>query len=48
MMNATGINRCFRDAGTKLIAEGAREMHISMVSAAVLGLGETVLKSKRG
>ncbi|MCC6920128.1 MAG: acyl-CoA/acyl-ACP dehydrogenase [Alphaproteobacteria bacterium] len=45
IMNSTGINRYFRDARTKLIAEGATEMHTSMVSADVLDLRAPVLQS---
>lgn len=38
MMNSTGINRYFRDARTKMIAEGATEMHTAIIAQAVLGL----------
>jgi alkylation response protein AidB-like acyl-CoA dehydrogenase len=38
MMNNTGVNRYMRDARIKLVAEGATEMHTSIVSQAVLGL----------
>ena len=38
MMNETGINRYMRDARIKMVAEGASEMHTSIVSQFVLGL----------
>ena len=38
MMNETGINRYMRDARIKMVAEGATEMHTSIVSQFVLGL----------
>jgi butyryl-CoA dehydrogenase len=38
MMNSTGINRYFRDARTKLIAEGSTEFHNSLIANLVLGL----------
>lgn len=33
MMNSTGVNRYMRDARTKMIAEGATEMHHSIIAA---------------
>lgn len=38
MMNDTGVNRYFRDLRTKMIAEGASEMHYSIVALRFLGL----------
>lgn len=38
IMNSTGINRYFRDARANRIAEGATELHNSMISQMVLGL----------
>ena len=38
MMNSTGVNRYFRDARTKLVAEGSTEIHNAAISAVVLGL----------
>ena len=38
MMDSTGVNRYFRDARAKLIAEGATEMHTSIIAKSVLGL----------
>jgi alkylation response protein AidB-like acyl-CoA dehydrogenase len=38
MMNSTGVNRYMRDARTKMIAEGATEMHHAII-ASVLGIG---------
>lgn len=38
IMNRTGVNRYLRDARTKMVAEGASEMHTSMVAHLVLGL----------
>jgi butyryl-CoA dehydrogenase len=38
MMNATGINRYFRDARTNMIAEAATEMHNAIIARRVLGL----------
>jgi butyryl-CoA dehydrogenase len=38
MMDSTGVNRYFRDARAKLIAEGGTEMHTSIISTRVLGL----------
>ena len=37
-MNATGINRYFRDARANRVAEGATELHNAIVSQMVLGL----------
>jgi len=42
MMNSTGVNRYMRDARTKMIAEGATEMHHAIVSR-TLGL-DTLLR----
>jgi butyryl-CoA dehydrogenase len=39
MMDSTGINRYFRDARAKLIAEGGTEMHNAIIGRYVLGLG---------
>ena len=38
MMDSTGVNRYFRDARAKLIAEGGTEMHTSIISKQLLGL----------
>ena len=38
IMNSTGINRYFRDARANRIAEGATELHNSMISQLMLGL----------
>lgn len=38
IMNATGINRYFRDARANRVAEGATELHNAIVSQMVLGL----------
>lgn len=38
MMDSTGVNRYFRDARTKLIAEGGTEMHNDIIAKRVLGL----------
>ena len=38
IMNSTGINRYFRDARANRIAEGATELHNSIISQMVLGL----------
>lgn len=37
MMDSTGINRYFRDARTKQIAEAASEFHYDIVAGAILG-----------
>lgn len=37
-MNATGVNRYFRDARTKMVAEGSSEIYYDIVSSAVLGI----------
>lgn len=41
MMNSTGVNRYFRDARAKLVAEGATEMHNAIVAGAMLGFPHT-------
>ena len=41
IMNATGINRYFRDARANRIAEGATELHNSIISQMILGLNAT-------
>ena len=38
MMDATGINRYFRDARINLIAEGGTERHVDVVARLKLGL----------
>jgi butyryl-CoA dehydrogenase len=38
MMDSTGVNRYFRDARAKLVAEASTEMHTDIVARAVLGL----------
>lgn len=35
MMNSTGVNRYMRDARTKMIAEGATEMHHAIIAATI-------------
>ncbi|WP_439813728.1 acyl-CoA dehydrogenase family protein [Zavarzinia sp. CC-PAN008] len=47
MMDSTGVNRYFRDARTKLIAEGATEMHTSGVAHLVLGLSQPMYEGRR-
>lgn len=37
IMDSTGVNRYLREARTKIVAEGATEMHLAMISAALLG-----------
>ncbi|MBI2963121.1 MAG: acyl-CoA dehydrogenase family protein [Deltaproteobacteria bacterium] len=37
IMDRTGVNRYLRDARTKIVAEGATEMHYAILSAALLG-----------
>ena len=37
IMDRTGVNRYLRDARTKIVAEGATEMHLAIISAALLG-----------
>lgn len=37
MMNSTGVNRYMRDARAKMIAEGATEMHHSIIAVTFLG-----------
>lgn len=38
IMNDTGVNRYFRDAKTKLIAEGSSEIHYDGIASYVLGI----------
>lgn len=38
IMNSTGVNRYFRDARTKMVAEGSTEMHTSGLAAVALGV----------
>jgi alkylation response protein AidB-like acyl-CoA dehydrogenase len=37
IMNSTGVNRYLREARTKIVAEGATEMHTTIISSALLG-----------
>jgi butyryl-CoA dehydrogenase len=39
MMNSTGVNRYLRDARIKMVAEGASEMHTSMIAQHLLAMG---------
>jgi alkylation response protein AidB-like acyl-CoA dehydrogenase len=38
MMDSTGVNRYFRDARAKLVAEGGTEMHTDIIAKQLLGL----------
>jgi butyryl-CoA dehydrogenase len=49
IMNATGVNRYWRDAKTKTIAEGASEMHYAIVANQLLyGVGTMVRPASAG
>jgi alkylation response protein AidB-like acyl-CoA dehydrogenase len=37
IMDSTGVNRYLREARTKIVAEGSTEMHLAMISGALLG-----------
>lgn len=37
IMNGTGVNRYLREARTKIVAEGATEMHLAIISSTLLG-----------
>ena len=37
IMNSTGVNRYFRDARAKMIAEGSTEIHHAVIAQAALG-----------
>ncbi|MCC6917781.1 MAG: acyl-CoA/acyl-ACP dehydrogenase [Alphaproteobacteria bacterium] len=38
IMNSTGVNRYFRDARAKMVAEGSSEIHYDIVASTVLGI----------
>ena len=44
IMNSTGVNRYFRDARAKMVAEGSTEMHTAGLAATVLDLPSLILR----
>lgn len=43
IMNSTGINRYFRDARTKMVAEGSSEIHYDGVASSLFGLPSAMM-----
>lgn len=48
IMNSTGINRYFRDARTKMIAEGSSEIFYDAISSSLLGKANAMMSDPKG
>ena len=44
IMNSTGVNRYFRDARTKMVAEGSTEMHTVGLASSILELPSIIAR----